>query len=305
MRVRYEAETASLSGLSTGGFRKSPLGVYLLGSKERRGRKLKYFFHSLDDFEQRCSRKTLYAFDYDGTLVPLVPHPDQALMTSRTQTLIRTLEMISPIAIVTGRDIKTLKRLMSLEPKHLIGNHGLETDGLFSEYLPSAEKMVAGWASQLEQEMAEGSSASPVKNIWVENKIYTITLHPLIHHRFAEGTVPALLSFLKPTPRVVLGYQCINLLPQFEENHSLISINKGTALLRLMERLGMTRAFYIGDDITDEDVFCLDDKRILSVRVEKKYPSQAEYYIRTQTEIDDLLEVLIDHARRMQAALSS
>ncbi len=51
---------------------------------------------------------------------------------------------------------------------------------------------------------------------------------------------------------------------------------------------------YVGDDITDEDVFQLDRPgQLLSIRVGRKQTSAAPYYIRNQAEIDRLLETLV------------
>jgi trehalose 6-phosphate phosphatase len=51
---------------------------------------------------------------------------------------------------------------------------------------------------------------------------------------------------------------------------------------------------YVGDDETDEDVFQLDRPgQLLSIRVGQKRTSAAPYYIRSQAEIDRLLETLI------------
>jgi hypothetical protein len=42
------------------------------------------------------------------------------------------------------------------------------------------------------------------------------------------------------------------------------------ALVKMMTKLDLKCAFYIGDDDTDEDVVSLPDRRIISVRIGKK-----------------------------------
>lgn len=70
--------------------------------------------------------------------------------------------------------------------------------------------------------------------------------------------------------------------------------NKGDALLDLRAREGADIAMYVGDDVTDEDVFRLDQPgRLLTVRVERSRTSAAAYFLRDQREVDQLLKRLI------------
>jgi hypothetical protein len=48
----------------------------------------------------------------------------------------------------------------------------------------------------------------------------------------------------------------------------------------------------VGDDENDEDAFSLDGN-IVPVRIGRKRRSHARYYLRTQAEIDKLLELLL------------
>ena len=59
---------------------------------------------------------------------------------------------------------------------------------------------------------------------------------------------------------------------------------------------------YAGDDVTDEDVFELDQAgRLLSVRVGRSSRTTASNYLRAQPEMDQLLSHLI-RARKMEAS---
>jgi trehalose 6-phosphate phosphatase len=87
--------------------------------------------------------------------------------------------------------------------------------------------------------------------------------------------------------RLVGGKQVLNVLP-------LGAPHKGLALERVMARLGLETAVYVGDDDTDEDVFALGDPgRLLTIRVRRRRDSLAACYIRTQAEIDALLRRLL------------
>lgn len=60
-----------------------------------------------------------------------------------------------------------------------------------------------------------------------------------------------------------------------------------------MKHAKLDSAIYVGDDLTDEDVFSLSSPQILGVRVGKFQKSAAGYYIKTQTEINRLLSHIL------------
>ena len=83
-----------------------------------------------------------------------------------------------------------------------------------------------------------------------------------------ENALTALFATLAPTARVIGGKWVFNLLPQD-------AADKGRAFEQLMQTSGAGSAIYIGDDVTDEDVFKLARRDLLSVRVEPALDSAA------------------------------
>ena len=70
--------------------------------------------------------------------------------------------------------------------------------------------------------------------------------------------------------------------------------HKGLALERERVHFACDTVIYVGDDDTDEDVFQMDRPgQLLSIRVGRKRTSAASYYIRSQAEIDRLLDTLV------------
>ena len=47
--------------------------------------------------------RTLCAFDFDGTLSPIVDHPDRAGMRARTRKLLGGLAALYPCIVISGR----------------------------------------------------------------------------------------------------------------------------------------------------------------------------------------------------------
>ena len=68
------------------------------------------------------------------------------------------------------------------------------------------------------------------------------------------------------------------------------SSHKGPALAAERERLRCTWVIFVGDDENDEGAFALDGNT-LAVRVGRKRKSQACYYLQSQGEVDELLEL--------------
>lgn len=85
--------------------------------------------------------------------------------------------------------------------------------------------------------------------------------------------------------RVVPGHDVVNFIPTGAPD-------KSDALRDLMERLDTPTAVFIGDDLTDEDVFARSrTDSVLTIRVGRSQKSRAQYFLPSQSEIDAFLEL--------------
>ena len=86
----------------------------------------------------------LVAFDYDGTLAPIVQAPDRARMRPTTRRLLRSVTERYPCMVISGRARADLiRRLGDLPVEHVSGNHGLEPWGENERYVQQAREWVA------------------------------------------------------------------------------------------------------------------------------------------------------------------
>ena len=69
---------------------------------------------------------TLYAFDFDGTLAPIVADPAQARAADRVTRPLAQLARLVPVAVVSGRAQRDLIERLPCEIAYLVGNHGNE-----------------------------------------------------------------------------------------------------------------------------------------------------------------------------------
>lgn len=240
------------------------------------------FTHTgLDAMKRFIDKQTLFAFDLDGTLAPIAAQPDAVGIPAAVGKEIAQLAGQAPVAIITGRSRVDALKYLGFSPLKIIGNHGAEGLAGWEERTQEFIAIARAWHRQLESLPAFDHSGDLV----IENKGPTLSLH----YRHAPDTAEAekmiadAVSSLTPPPRQVGGKYILNLIPQG-------SPDKGAALGLLLQETGCAKAFFAGDDLTDEDVFVLEDQRIFSVLVGMNPQSRARYYLHSQQEMSRLLE---------------
>ncbi|HAZ14672.1 MAG: trehalose-phosphatase [Bdellovibrionales bacterium GWA2_49_15] len=248
---------------------------------------MKYLFSEMGEqvVESLSFTRTLYAFDFDGTLVPIVASPELVRISRETEKLLHELASCAAVLIISGRSVADLSTHITLGRKYLIGNHGLEGLGGNKETIAKCEAVCSKWLNQLQRGWDALKSDT---GTFIENKKYSLALHyrKSRNKKNARLELFSLIEKLQPPPRVILGKCVMNLIPAGGPH-------KGVALLEAMMKLNLKCAFYIGDDDTDEDVFTLPDNRIITVRVGRRSTSQAQFFLKRQSEINKLLRNLI------------
>jgi len=221
----------------------------------------------------------LLAFDYDGTLAPLVNAPARGNMRASTRSLLARASKLYPCIVITGRArADVLGRLRNIEVCRVVGNHGGEP----SVHGDAMRRRVQQWLPVLKARLSRR------QGVVIEDKGFSVA----VHYRGARernSTRRAVLSAARSLKdvRLVGGKLVVNCLVPHAPH-------KGLALERERSLFGCDTALYVGDDETDEDVFQIDRPgQLLSIRVGRKRTSAAPYYIRNQAEIDRLLETLV------------
>lgn len=235
----------------------------------------------------------LCAFDFDGTLAPIVPQPDQVRLPADIRARLLALAGLAPIAIITGRSVDDIRHRLAFEPDFIVGNHGLEGVPGWEEHAVRHADLCAGWRTWLEQALSEGFDPG----VRIEDKRFSLSVHyRLAADRAAtEAQLERLFSELQPRPRVVWGKLVFSLMPE-DAGH------KGSALEQLMAMTQARSAVYVGDDITDEDVFRLRRPDLLSIRVEHAADSAAEFHVPRPADILRLLDELAQRLRETGAS---
>lgn len=224
-------------------------------------------------------RSALLGFDFDGTLAPITTEPGQSQLRPPTRALLSQVAARFPSVILSGRGrADVLARLSGVAVLEVFGNHGLEPWHASADLL----LRVQSWCELLRHRLA----AWP--GVRIEDKQYSAA----VHYRQAADPRGARLAILQalaelPEVRILGGKKVYNAIPAGAPH-------KGMALQEAMQRFSFASAIYVGDDKTDEDVFAFcDPARVLGVHIGYSRRSRAAYYLRSQTEIDELLRTLL------------
>ncbi len=223
--------------------------------------------------------RVLLAFDYDGTLAPIVHDPGRAVLRPRTRALLGRLTALYPCVVISGRaGADARRRVDGLDVAAVIGNHGVEPGPGGVRF----RRLVRRWGLALEGRLAG------LPGVVLEDKGLSLA----IHYRGVRDRPKARRAVMKavsdlPGARVFGGKAVVNVTPER-------AAHKGAALEREMSRLRCERAVYVGDDQTDEDVFSLErQERLLTIRVGRHQASRASYCVRDQRQVDALLSRLV------------
>ena len=94
--------------------------------------------------------------------------------------------------------------------------------------------------------------------------------------------ISAVIEKLDPPPQKFGGKFVVNLLPPD-------ALTKGDALEAAMKMFGLKRAIFIGDDVTDEAVFQLENVDVFGIHIGKDGQTAAPYYLKKQSALLGLL----------------
>ncbi|HEX5128072.1 MAG TPA: trehalose-phosphatase [Rhodocyclaceae bacterium] len=251
---------------------------------------MKYFFSregecALDDI---LARRPLFAFDFDGTLAPIMVQRDAVHTTTAIAQGIDLLAEIYPVVIITGRSIADVSERLGFKPRCIIGNHGAE--GLVNRNENEYLRQVAEW-----QSLIEASYGEALRNagVMLENKHHSLSLHYRLAHdeSAAQELIAQVTALATPTARVFGGKCVVNIVPADAPD-------KAEALFSVVRSENTDSAFFVGDDQNDESIFQRCPAHWLTVRVGRHHESLARYYLDDQSEMIRLVELILARLKK-------
>lgn len=231
--------------------------------------------------------RLLIASDFDGTLAPIVNHPDQAAAPTEILELLRRAAALpqTNVAIVSGRSLSDLRaRIGDIKHAWFVGGHGAEISGPRLEHVPDDVSLL------LESISEPLRQAAPASLGFVhERKPTSIAVHYRhVAPANAETVVKNIIENIASPARLAIrhGKKVIELLG--------VDVDKGRAVAKLQFATGSTGTFYMGDDVTDEDAFGALGDHDISVKV-GEVPTKADFCVPGLAEAHALLTELVEH----------
>jgi trehalose 6-phosphate phosphatase len=228
-------------------------------------------------------RQPLLAFDFDGTLAPIVAHPDDARVPLDVAQGLTRLAALGPVAIITGRAVDDVTPRLGFQPHYVVGNHGAEDP---ARSLPTQADDALDTVRERVVTHAEALRRAGVE---VEDKQYSLALH----YRLAPDAGAALLCIedlllgIEPALKRFGGKCVVNVVAEGLPD-------KGDALASLVQRSGAGSAVFVGDDVNDEAVFIRAADHWLTVRIGRDDPlSRAMFFLDSESELATMLQKML------------
>lgn len=255
------------------------------------------------DLGRQLDRRSVAVFlDYDGTLTPIVERPELALPPPGLTDVLERLGRLTPVAIVSGRDLDDVRAMVGASHVWYAGSHGFDVmapDGRRTDVEVGAAALpaLAEAARELEDRMREFPGA------WVERKRFAVAVHFRAVEPERDSDIERVVTKLAAgwdDLRVTGGKKILELRPA-------VDWDKGKAVSWVGDAVGLDRArtieVFVGDDVTDEDAFVeLRDRGIGIVVGDDGRPTAAHFRLADTNAARDLL---VRMAEGIEAARSA
>lgn len=185
--------------------------------------------------------------DIDGTLSPISPTPETAIVGPRSRSALETLcQRIALVAACSGRAAQDAHDKIGLDCMIYVGNHGFERwQGGQVEMATAARDARIALAKIIVE-----LKPALLPGMLIEDKGATISIHYrlLPEPDYVEKKFYPLIEKLAHENGLVVfqGRRVFEVRPAFP-------INKGTALRTLVEEYRLGAVVFLGDDTTDVD----------------------------------------------------
>ncbi len=254
---------------------------------------MKHLFRYWDRLRRTLgpANSAIWFFDFDGTLAPIVRHPQRAQLPRSTRRLLKELSRRHPrrVGILSGRPLGQIKTKVGIQGLIYAGTHGYEIAGpgiawRYKLSSPRQKRMrtLAEWIRNRQTD---------IPGFWMEDKCWTICVH---YRQVKPKDMSRAKEFLHRLRDQANGFRFVT-----QRGLKTLEIfsdprwDKGKALQWIERRTGARGVFYMGDDSTDETVFRAGGRHRVMVRVGQSDRSRASYYVTRQEESRKLLERIL------------
>jgi trehalose-phosphatase len=246
-----------------------------------------------------ASGRVLFFLDYDGTLATIRKNPDRGRLPARRKKTLQKLARLPgvTVALISGRTLASLKKMLPSSRILYAGNHGFELEGLGEKRIHPAAVAARETLKRIARGLLKDYRALP--GILMENKVYTLCVH---YGALCPADVFRAKAILMRQIRREHAERQMTVCEgkKVWEIHPAAECNKGTTVLWLFARIfaaqpGHILPVYIGDDLPDEPAFRALGNRGYTIRVtgNPKERSKAAYALSSINKVFGFLEAFI------------
>jgi alpha,alpha-trehalase len=133
-------------------------------------------FDYLDEVIPKENRMPALFLDYDGTLTPIVPHPNDAILSETMRETLKRLSGLCKVTVISGRDLGDVRERVGIKEIWYAGSHGFDIAGPGAshneykkglKYLPTLDSA----EQTLRTELAD------IPGCLVERKHFSVAIH--------------------------------------------------------------------------------------------------------------------------------
>ncbi len=242
------------------------------------------------------NKKIVLFLDFDGTLSPIVNHPEDAVISKQMKEALRECAKYYTVAVVSGRDLEDVRKRVDLDELIYAGSHGFRIrgpEGLKMKHKKTQD--ILPDLSNVEKQLNSYFEDGP-KGVQVERKMYAIAVH---YRNAEEESLPVVNNIVdrvlkdQPDLKKGKGKKIIEIKPD-------IDWHKGRAIEWILDSLDLWKdpevlPVYLGDDVTDEDAFrIILDQGIGIIVGDHGKPSAAKYRLKDVDEVRAFLQILAE-----------
>ncbi|MFH0948638.1 MAG: trehalose-phosphatase, partial [Elusimicrobiota bacterium] len=211
----------------------------------------------------------------------MVKKPELAELDSQIKKLLRKISGKCPTAIISGRPLNEIKKIIGIKNIIYSGNHGFEIEIKGRKIVQDVPLESKEEIRRIKNKLTE--EVKKIDGVFLEDKGLILGVHwRQVNKKYLLKLFAIIRETIRNNSRVRLtkGKKVWEIRPN-------INWDKGRAvnyILSLVPHPLSLVSVFIGDDTTDEDVFKVL-KNGITIRIGKSKKSKARYYLKKQSEI--------------------
>lgn len=239
--------------------------------------------------QYKCAERRLFFLDYDGTLVPFVEEPSEAVPSEEILLVLERLcgQSENTVVLISGRDKDTLYNWFGGLRIALVAEHGIWVKEWDASEWKQVDVSLSDWKGKIKSILELYTDRCP--GSFIEEKDFSIAWHyrksdPFLSTIIANELVLELTHLTaNMNVSILSGDKVVEIRP--------MGANKGRVALSWISKEKWDFIFAAGDDATDEDLFAALPENAYPIKVGLG-TSKAKFNLSSPQKMVELLKKL-------------